>query len=307
MGVLKYVILTLPAYQLHSFPGNKVIFRTSRAPGPSDPRHIHCRAGCELLKGVLMKNVVLGLGLVVALTGCSSKSDPIEKGSDVPVSNAASTAKPSAAATSGEAPAAPAPAPPGPPAAPEPDDTAQRKAKTPEFREVTVPAGTVLRVTLSTAVASDTSQVEDAVRATLQNGVTVDGLQALPIGTTLLGHVTSAERSAKVKGRASVGVRFNSIDLPGDGGRESIQTATITRGAAATKKKDATKIGIGAGAGAVIGGIMGGGSGAAKGAAIGGGAGTGAVLATRGDEVRLPAGTPLSVKLTAPLTVRVPR
>jgi hypothetical protein len=56
----------------------------------------------------------------------------------------------------------------------------------------------------------------------------------------------------------------------------------------------------------VIGVIVGVGSGASKGAAIGGGAGTGAVLATRGDEVRLPAGTPLSVKLTAPLTVRVP-
>jgi hypothetical protein len=59
-------------------------------------------------------------------------------------------------------------------------------------------------------------------------------------------------------------------------------------------------------AGAVIGGIIGGGSGAAKGAAIGGGAGAGAVLATRGDEVRLPAGTVLSVKLTTPLTVRIP-
>jgi hypothetical protein len=303
-----------------------------------------------------MKNLVLGLGLVIALTGCSGKPDPIQKGSDVTVQksdgatvagrvvdvttqdiivetrdgarmsvpraqiatvktltatealpNPASTAKPSAAATSGEAPAVPAPAPPEPPAAPQPDDTPPRKAKTPEFREVTVPAGTVLRVALSTAIASDTSQVEDAVRATLQNGVTAEGLQALPVGTTLLGHVTGVERSAKVKGRASVAVRFNRIDLPGDRDRESIQTATITRLAAATKKKDATKIGIGAGAGAVIGGIMGGGSGAAKGAAIGGGAGTGAVLATRGDEVRLPAGTPLSIKLTAPLTVRIPR
>jgi hypothetical protein len=55
----------------------------------------------------------------------------------------------------------------------------------------------------------------------------------------------------------------------------------------------------------VIGGILGGGDGAAKGAAIGGGAGTAAVLATRGQEVRLGAGTPVSVKLTAPLTVRV--
>jgi hypothetical protein len=210
-----------------------------------------------------------------------------------------------AAATTGEAPgaAAPrAPAPPEAPAVPAPEDTAKR----PEFRDVTVPAGTVLRVTLATPVASDTSRVEDAVRATLRSPVTAEGIQALPVGTAVLGHVTSAQRSAKVKGRASVGVRFNTIDLPGDGGRESIRTGTIVRVAPATKKKDAAKIGIGAGAGAVIGGIIGGGDGAAKGAAIGGGAGTGAVLATRGDEVRLAAGTPLSVKLTAPLTVRVP-
>jgi hypothetical protein len=171
---------------------------------------------------------------------------------------------------------------------------------------VTVPAGTVLRLTLATPVASDTSHVEDAVRATLRTPVTAEGVQALPVGTAVLGHVTSAQRSAKVKGRASIGVRFNTIDMPGDGGHETIRTGTIVRIAPATKKKDTAKIGIGAGAGAVIGGIVGGGSGAAKGAAIGGGAGTGAVLATRGDEVRLPAGTPLTVKLTAPLTVRVP-
>ena len=216
---------------------------------------------------------------------------------------AATAAKSSAAGATGEAPAAPAA--PKPPAAPQPDETTARTPKAPEFREVTIPAGTVLRVTLSTPVASDTSHVEDAVRGTLQNPVSIDDVTALPAGTAVLGHVTSAERSGKVKGLASVGLRFNSVDLPGDGGRESIQTGTITREAASTRKKDAAKIGIGAGAGAVIGGIIGGGGGAAKGAAIGGGAGTGAVLATRGEEVRLPAGMALSVKLTAPLTVRV--
>ena len=55
----------------------------------------------------------------------------------------------------------------------------------------------------------------------------------------------------------------------------------------------------------MIGGILGGGSGAAKGAAIGGGAGTAVVLSTKGDEVRIPAGTPVTIKLTAPLTLRV--
>ncbi len=198
-----------------------------------------------------------------------------------------------------------APAAPEPPHAPKPDDTSAPPAKTIEYREVTIPVGTTLSATLGTPVASDTSKVEDPVRATLKTSVSADGLQALPAGTTLLGHVTGAERSGKVEGRASIAFRFSTVDLPGNEGRQPISSATISHVAPATKKKDATKIGIGAGAGAVIGGIVGGGSGAAKGAAIGGGAGTAAVLATRGDEVRLEAGAPLSIKLTAPLTVRI--
>jgi hypothetical protein len=175
----------------------------------------------------------------------------------------------------------------------------------PEYRELTLPAGTTLSVELASAVASDTSQVEDPVRGRLRAAIRVDGFQALPVGTAVVGHVTSAQPSAKVKGRASVAFRFDEIDLPGQGAREPISTATWSRVAPATRKKDATKVGIGAGAGAVIGGILGGGSGAAKGAAIGGGAGAGMVLSTRGDEVRIPAGTPVTIKLTAPLTVRV--
>jgi hypothetical protein len=175
-----------------------------------------------------------------------------------------------------------------------------------EYREITVPAGTVLPLQLTSIVASDTSKVEDPVRATLRRGVNVQGVQALPAGTAVLGHVTSARRSAKVKGRASIAFRFNQVDLPGAGGHEPISTGTVSRIAPGTKKKDAAKIGVGAGAGAVIGGILGGGSGAAKGAAVGGGAGTAVVLSTRGDEVRLAVGTPVSVKLTKPLTVRVP-
>jgi hypothetical protein len=209
-----------------------------------------------------------------------------------------------AAGADGKAPAPPA-APAAPPAPTPKGEGSSSPAKLPEFVEVTIPAGTTLSATLATAVASDTSTVEDPVRATLRAPVSAEGREALPKGTTLVGHVTSAERSAKVKGRASIAFRFNTIDLPG-GGRQPITSETISRLAPATKKKDATKIGVGAGAGAAIGAIVGGGSGAAKGAAIGGAAGTGAVLATRGEEVRLAAGTPISVKLTGPLSVRVP-
>lgn len=175
----------------------------------------------------------------------------------------------------------------------------------PEYRELTVPAGTTLTVALTSMVGSDTSHVEDPVGGTLRRAVRIGGIQALPIGTAVSGHVTSARPAGKVKGRGSIAFRFNTIDLPGDSAREKISTATYSRVSRATKQKDATKIGVGAGAGAVIGGILGGGDGAAKGAAIGGGAGTAVVLSTKGDESRIPAGTLVTIRLTAPLKVRV--
>ena len=173
----------------------------------------------------------------------------------------------------------------------------------PVYKEVTIPAGTTLLLDLKSSVASDTSKVEDTVRAALRQAVVVNGQTVLPAGTELVGTVTDVERSGRVKGRARVAYRFSS--LRHDSERYDITTATIAHEAQPTKKEDAKKIAIGAGAGAAIGAILGGGSGAAKGAAIGGGAGTGAVLATRGDEVRRGPGANVTTRLTAPLTVRV--
>ncbi|HET6315445.1 MAG TPA: hypothetical protein VFG86_03225 [Chloroflexota bacterium] len=168
---------------------------------------------------------------------------------------------------------------------------------------MTLPEGTMLGVRLETAVASDTSKVEDPVRASLRKAVVADRLTALPEGAVLAGAVTDVARSGKVKGLAHLSLRFTSLTV--DDERYDIMTATVSRQASSTKKKDATKVGIGAGAGALIGAIAGGGKGAAIGAGVGAAGGTGVVLATRGQEVRLPQGTPLSVKLAAPLTVRV--
>jgi hypothetical protein len=199
--------------------------------------------------------------------------------------------------------APPAPSAPSvaPDASPKPADSA------PAYRDVTIPAGTVLPVTLRTAVASDSSRVEDPVRGSLARSVRVDGVEVLPAGTVVTGHVTEASRSARVKGRARIAFRFNQLDTPGEGGHLSIRTGVVARQAVATRKRDAAKIGGGAAGGAIIGGILGGGEGAAKGAAIGGAAGTGVVLSTRGKEVRLAPGAALSIKLLEPVTVRMKR
>ncbi len=206
---------------------------------------------------------------------------------------------PEAAAAEGSpAAAAAAAASPAPPAAP-----AARPA--PAFREVTLPEGTPLELSLQTAVGSDTSRLEDAVRAELREPVVLDGVTVLPAGSELTGIVTGVERSGRVQGLARVAYRFDAISNSGE--TYDVTTAPVSHLAPATKGEDATKIAIGAGAGAAIGALLGGGDGAAKGAAIGGAAGTGTVLATRGEEVRLGPGTQVSTRLTAPVTVRVAR
>jgi hypothetical protein len=172
----------------------------------------------------------------------------------------------------------------------------------PIYRDVTIPSGTTLPLSLTSAMDSDTSAVEDPVTAELTRAVSIDGREVLPAGARLTGHVTQVDGSGRVQGRATIAFRFTSLETGGK--RYDLQTAALTHVAPATKGEDATTIGIGAGAGAVIGGLLGGGDGAAKGAAIGGGAGTGVVLATKGKDIRLGPRADVTSRLTAPLTVR---
>lgn len=164
-----------------------------------------------------------------------------------------------------------------------------------------VASGTELELILETAVSSETAKPEQVVRARVAKAVVVAGMTVIAEGAPVTGTVVAVERSGRVKGRASVALRFSQVvvaNTPYD-----IRTARIVREAEATKAEDAKKIGIGAGAGALIGTIAGGKKGAAIGTAVGGGAGTGAVLATRGDEVTIPAG--VTLRTTIQETVRI--
>jgi hypothetical protein len=181
---------------------------------------------------------------------------------------------------------------------------ASSDAELPKFKEIVVPAGTTLNLTLETAVSSDESRPEDQVRATLSKPIVVDGMTVVKAGAEATGSVLQTKQSGRVKGLASVSFRFDRLHAGDD--THKIHTARISRQAQSTKKQDATKIGIGTGAGAVIGAIAGGGKGAAIGSAIGAGAGTGVVMSTRGKEVHLPAGTAVKTTLDEPVTIQVP-
>ncbi len=163
------------------------------------------------------------------------------------------------------------------------------------MKEMDVPSGTELVLKLETGVSSATAKPEQTVRATVVKPILVDGMVAIPEGAALTGTVISAEQSGRVKGRASIALRFHEVTVSKTAYK--INTSRIAREAEATKGEDATKIGVGAGVGTAIGAIAGGKKGAAIGAAVGGGAGTGVVLATKGKEVSIPAGATLRTKI----------
>ncbi len=173
------------------------------------------------------------------------------------------------------------------------------------FREFTVLKGTTLSVRLDSAVGSDTSHVGDPVQATLVHAVRADGQETLPVGSVLIGIVTIAMPSGKVRGRASLALEFRSISI-GRGGETYAIFAGLQHTAAATKGEDAEKIGVPAAGGAIVGALVDGKKGAGIGALIGGGAGTAVVVATPGPEVRIPSGTALTMSLDQALDARVP-
>jgi hypothetical protein len=164
-----------------------------------------------------------------------------------------------------------------------------------------LPAGASLPVRFQTSHSSATSRPEERVVATVREDVRSGGRVVVPAGSELRGHVTSVRRSGRVKGRASLSLRFTEAVI--NGRTHRISTQRISLLAPKTHTKDAKIIGGGTGAGAIIGAIADGKEGAVKGGLIGAGAGTGVVLGTRGREVGLGPGARWRVRLSQPLVV----
>lgn len=127
---------------------------------------------------------------------------------------------------------------------------------------------------------------------------------------TVEGHVAASKRAGRVSGTSELSLSFDSITPKGgvtiplsaqveevydvqNAGKVDAEGKVQGR---TTRKRDALTVGLSTGIGAAVGAIIGGGKGAGIGAAIGGAAGTTTVLATRGEELDLPAGTELKIR-----------
>lgn len=177
----------------------------------------------------------------------------------------------------------------------------QAKPKAPQF--AVIPGGTNLHVRLQEPLDTSVNKSGDTFRTILDQDIEVDGKVVAARGSILEGKLSQVERSGRLEGRATMALQLVSLATANQ--TYPIQTEILTFQAESTKKKDATKVGVGAGLGAVIGAIAGGGKGAAIGAAVGAGAGGATVAATRGKELQFNAEHKLSFALAHDVNVKI--
>ena len=242
-------------------------------------------------------------------------------GGERPSQQAAATSEPAPAATQVAEAAPPPAAPPAasptptvvPPAEPKPTpapkpkpEPAPKPAPKPEAVTKTLVVGTEIAIEMTDPVSSKTSQVGDAVRARVTAPVSLDGLTVVPAGAVVSGTVTEAVPLKKIGGAASLGLKFDRLELPS--GTPVPLAATIQLKGKSESGKDAGTIAGATAGGALLGRLLSKDDktkGTLIGAAVGAAAGTGAAAATKGQEVELATGTPMTLKLQAPADVLV--
>ncbi len=167
-----------------------------------------------------------------------------------------------------------------------------------------VPIGTDLKIRLQDTLSSKDSRVGDKFTATVLEPDRFDE-------ATVYGHISSIQKSGKVKGRTTMNLAFDSIHLRDgrrgnlhgyvtrvygdDGGQADDEGGVESEG----RGKQTIKRGaIGGAAGAIIGAIAGGGKGAAIGLIVGGAAGAGSLAIGGSKELKLESGTEMLIKVT---------
>jgi len=161
-------------------------------------------------------------------------------------------------------------------------------------------AGTDIQVRLEQPVSSKTARLEDRLEATVAEAVRSGSRVVIPVGSRVRGVVQAAEPAERPSKAGRLDLRFDNVTIPGRP-RMDIRTSLVSIKEDLDKGDTAKKAGMGALLGAVLGKVVGGTEGAIIGLVVGAG---GAIAATKGDDVELPEGSVLTLRLERPLTVR---
>jgi len=171
---------------------------------------------------------------------------------------------------------------------------------------VTLPAGTEIRLALDMAARSGTSRAGDNLPARITDPVVMGSRVVIPAGSRVHGRVVEATpaKMGLADKAGSLSLSFDSLSTPVGFG--AAMSATLTSTGSGSGKRTAATIGGSAVGGALLGRILGhNAKGAAIGTAVGGAVGTGIAAGSRGEDITLAAGTPLTVRLDQPRTISV--
>src|ERR1700686_2489605 len=177
---------------------------------------------------------------------------------------------------------------------------------------MSLPAGTAMMVKLETTLATFSNKSGDPFQGRITQPVTLNGKTVIPVGATVLGHVTKVSEPRRIAGKPTIGVFPETVVLP-NGERYTLNATMVdtslhngtdvnTEGqfkGDGHDGRDLTEIGMGTGAGMLIGGLAAGG----KGLLIGGGAAATLTVAHWLGKKRsavLPSGTELMMELSRP-------
>jgi len=199
---------------------------------------------------------------------------------------------------------------------------AQEKAQsTPTGSTLMVPADTTIPLRLMNTINSRTVQQAQAFYCETIFPITVGNRIVIPRGSSVKGSVTRVVRPGHLKGKAQIGLRFETLILPngttrslratlsgfGGAGQEGFKPKESKIEGASSKGEEAGKVAEATITGAEIGTIAGAGRGRpVTGLGIGSLAGAAGglvwIIASRGKEIVLPPGTDFEMQLSAPLT-----
>lgn len=190
-------------------------------------------------------------------------------------------------------------------------------------RDFYMPEGTEVKLRLHTAIDTKINQRGDRLICTVDEPLSLEGLQVIPAGARVHGRISDLQKPSRFPSRSGkLVIAFESIEVPG-GGIVQIsgslwdlyepdeyanddkppdvdigQEGQIKAGGPRKVKRIGSLVG-GAGAGAAAGGV----TGAAIGVAVGAGV---AFLWFKGKHVQLPAGTGIIMRVDRGVTVSVP-
>lgn len=196
-----------------------------------------------------------------------------------------------------------------------PSVAADPNAKLAPGPKIELPTGTHIPLVLHNAISTRSAQPGDPVYFETSFPVMLNGKVIVPAGSWVSGEVTESKRPGRVKGRAELMVRLNTLILPnaymvslvaspgnaGTGGNETTDREGKVTGDT-DKGTDVGTIAKTTAAGAGIGAIAGqSAKGAGIGAGVGAAVGLATVLLTRGPEAELPRGTTLDAILDHPV------